>query len=426
MGPGQSGAGGSDGFPLSSQASLIYDYVNRRFYTRDAALNTGFTEGTFASNHTLTNNGNGSFVGSNGRIQQQAANLPRYDYNPVTLAANGLLVEEARTNLILRSNDFTNVVWGKNNSTITGDTTTSPDGTANADTITATATSLAYVSQDTAALTTGLNYTATACVKAGSKNFFAFAFFGHADVFFDLVNLTTNHSGANFVSADIKDIGNGWRKVTATWTKDAGATYRLFMAIASSLSSFSGLTIGDTLFYYGAELDQGSFSDSLIPTAASSVTRTIDANSHTLGSEYNAAAGTYIVTAIAPNNTTANATVLQIDDGTNNNRIRIYRDTSGHAICDVVVAGVSQASFDLGAWTALTSAKIGIGFSANSFKACMNGGAVSTDVSGSVPTVTTLRAGQNATSAEVLNSTIALIEGFPTLLSDANLRAALT
>jgi hypothetical protein len=63
--------------------------------------------------------------------------LPR-DYNPTTGAPLGVLVEEARTNLCLYSDDFTNAAWVKVNVT-PAKTATGPDGVANsASTLTAT------------------------------------------------------------------------------------------------------------------------------------------------------------------------------------------------------------------------------------------------------------------------------------------------
>jgi hypothetical protein len=63
---------------------------------------------------------------------------PRFDYDPVTLAPKGILSEEQRTNLLLRSEEFDSASWSKTSGvTVTPNTTVAPDGTTTADTITA-------------------------------------------------------------------------------------------------------------------------------------------------------------------------------------------------------------------------------------------------------------------------------------------------
>jgi hypothetical protein len=78
-------------------------------------------------------------VNSSGFIEGINANLPRFDYDPVTLAPKGLLIEEARTNILLYSNDFRDTAtagstrpWVYDNTTITTGAAVSPDGTQNA------------------------------------------------------------------------------------------------------------------------------------------------------------------------------------------------------------------------------------------------------------------------------------------------------
>ena len=65
-------------------------------------LSLDFTNGGVTDSRvTYSGGANGTRVNSAGLIV--AATTPRFDYNPVTLAPLGLLVEEARTNLLLNS-----------------------------------------------------------------------------------------------------------------------------------------------------------------------------------------------------------------------------------------------------------------------------------------------------------------------------------
>ena len=52
---------------------------------------------------TFTRTTTATVTGSNGVIQSSAINAPRFDYDPVTLASKGLLIEEQRINLLLNS-----------------------------------------------------------------------------------------------------------------------------------------------------------------------------------------------------------------------------------------------------------------------------------------------------------------------------------
>ena len=63
-----------------------------------------FTTATLDSRVTFTRTGNTATVtNSSGVIAAINANLPRFDFDPTTLVCKGLLIEEARTNLLLNS-----------------------------------------------------------------------------------------------------------------------------------------------------------------------------------------------------------------------------------------------------------------------------------------------------------------------------------
>jgi hypothetical protein len=71
-----------------------------------------FTTATLDPRVTFTRSGNiATVTNSSGVIVGINANLPRFDFDPVTLACRGLLIEESRTNVLLNSLiDGTNLV----------------------------------------------------------------------------------------------------------------------------------------------------------------------------------------------------------------------------------------------------------------------------------------------------------------------------
>jgi hypothetical protein len=74
-----------------------------------------------------------TYIGSNGLIQYANINIPRFDYDPIKLQCNGLLIENTRGNYF--SNGLTLSNWGKQNSNddvITYNAAIAPDGTKTA------------------------------------------------------------------------------------------------------------------------------------------------------------------------------------------------------------------------------------------------------------------------------------------------------
>lgn len=69
-----------------------------------ATLDLSFlTSGALDPRITFTRASTATYFNSAGVMQTAAANAPRWDYNPGTLALQGLLIEEARTNVLLNS-----------------------------------------------------------------------------------------------------------------------------------------------------------------------------------------------------------------------------------------------------------------------------------------------------------------------------------
>ena len=77
----------------------------------------------------------GTHYDATGTLVTAASGAARYEHNPTTFASKVLLVEEARTNLIVRSEEFDNASWVKSDASVTANTTVSPDGTTNSDTL---------------------------------------------------------------------------------------------------------------------------------------------------------------------------------------------------------------------------------------------------------------------------------------------------
>ena len=208
-------------------------------------------------------------------------NIPRLDYSNGTCPS--LLVEPQRTNLALRSQEFDNASWVKVNASVTANTTASPDGTSNADSLvenTATNLHLTYQFFTSTATT----YTYSCYIKPDTRTrayLRTDTSVGTTRTLFDLTGAGSVVTLAH-TSATITLVGNGWYRCTVTFTEGTGAGSRL-MAIEGAVgTSISYAGNGLTAFYlYGAQLEVGSYATSYIPTTSASVTRNADSVSKT-------------------------------------------------------------------------------------------------------------------------------------------------
>ena len=91
----------------------------------------------------------------------------------------------------------------------------------------------------------------------------------------------------------------------------------------------------------------------------------------------------------------------------------------------VTTSGTAQASIDAGTVAANTVYKFAGTYSANDFAACISGGTVGTDTSGTIPTVDRLRIGAGQ-AGNTLCGHVALLNYYPARLTDATLQSLTT
>jgi len=162
-------------------------------------------------------------------------------------------------NLLSYTENYSVGVWNKNNVSVTINDIIAPNGTLTGNKIVANSTSNDYIYQTLPTLTNGQIYTVSRYVKAGTQNFCTIGLHALADAYFDLVNLTYSFSGAGAVSASITDEGNGWRRISATYTW-TGSTYNVYFAFANSLSAQAPITVGAYQYTWGTQIEVGTLS----------------------------------------------------------------------------------------------------------------------------------------------------------------------
>jgi hypothetical protein len=224
---------------------------------------------------TFTRASGGSYVGADGLIKYAGVNEARFDHDPETGESLGLLIEEARTNLLLRSEEFN--LWAKTRSTIQPNVITAPDGTNTADKLVedTTPNNNHIVFRSSLGLSSNV-YTFSVYVKAAERNEIVLRIDTNVtqrNVRFNLVEGTIVNAGD--VSARIEYVGNGWYRCINTMNIAEEVTNAVLM-LADSRFPLSVVYTGDGtsgIYIWGAQLEEGAFPTSYIPTQASTRTR---------------------------------------------------------------------------------------------------------------------------------------------------------
>jgi len=302
----------------------------------------------------FTRNSSATRVNSQGLIEDITANLPRIDY---TGGVGHWLFEPQSTNLIPYSENFSQSNWIKQAAVILTPNQPSPDGGNNA-----------YKVQGTI----GSSY-----ILDGG--------FG----------ATTPQSRSIYMRADtngvvysLGDNQSNQINVTTEWQR-----FEL-QEVSNSFYALdfrgSGVTL-DSVYIYGAQLEQLSYATSYIPTNGSTVTRLQDA-AFGAGSTslINSTEGVLYaeIAALADDNIKKD---ISLSDGTTSNRIILrYSNQSNKIEYIVVGGGAIQAIMDISSFNILNYLKIAIKWKLNYFALWINGVEVRTDTVGVTFPVDTL------------------------------------
>jgi hypothetical protein len=324
---------------------------------------------------------------------------PRFDFNPSTLAARGLLIEEARTNVVLHSRDLANAAWTKTNCTAAL-TQTGIDGAANtASLLTATA----------------ANATCTQAITLASS----------ARAHSAYVRRVT---GTGTVEMTM-DGGTTWTAITLT------STFARFaiptQTIANPNVGFRIVTSGDAIEVDCVQNENGTFATSYIPTTTASVTRAADSAIMTgtnFSSWYNQSEGTFVYNAAqsATSGTESMAGFTYIDgSGVSATLHFINNSAASVQLTSYNTAGVLQADLKNNSPAIVqgVSRKTAYAYALDNFGVTTGGGAVNTDTSCSLPAPTIYSIGSLRGNQSFLNGHIKSITYYNMRLPNATLQS---
>lgn len=228
--------------------------------------------------------GTATYINSSGYVTTAAANAPRFDYDPVTLAPRGLLIEGQAINVCPRSQELTNGWLNANMITPTNPTIADPFGGTSATWKLVGASGSALHSWRHAVITlTAAAYTFSFWAKAAEYDRVVFSDPGSglgACTFVLTGNGTATVVGGA-TNPQITPYPGGWYRCSVTMTSSA-TTYAFGIAgypSGATLSNYGATYTGngtDGAYATGLQIELGSGASSYIPTGASQVTRSAD------------------------------------------------------------------------------------------------------------------------------------------------------
>ena len=318
-------------------------------------------------------------VNKDGLIETVGSDMPRIDYKDDSKGA--LLLEPQRTNLIEYSEDASQ--WLNVNEIITKDEIISPDGTLSADKFEFTGDG--SIRPNTSQLTFIDNYVFSVFIKKGNSRYVTLQarfFTTSSTIGFDLDNATAESGGV------IEDYGNDWFRLSLTnnVTGDADRTGVFYVYLPNELGSMTSVS-GNYAYVWGAQVEEGSYLTSYIPTQGSAVTRLADVCNNG-GNEqvFNDSEGVLIAEISALDSNVGTERYVYIGDGTNTNRLVIrYSPTENDIRMLVSSGGSTQVSLGTTNYNVEESHKIALKYKVNDFALWIDGVEVLTDTSGSTP-----------------------------------------
>ena len=431
-------AGVSNDLLSLTSYTLTTDFITPQYQigAQYTVWDNGLVQKNFADVVTFTRASTGTYFNSAGTLTTAAINEARFDYNPSTLAAEGLLIEESRTNSI-RNNTMVGAAAGTPGTAPTNwVVATNPDGLAREIVGTGIQNGINYLdirwsgTSGAGGTVTISNFDLNNVIAAANGQTWTTSFYV-ALVGGSLTNISTLTLGTRFNDNTGAQVTTGTTSVltltsslsrfaVSTTATDATTAFVNGALVANFVNSSA---VDFTLRIGLPQLEQGAFATSVIPTTTTALTRSADvASVNTLSPWLNQTEGTLFAEFTARLNVTQTPVTFSGAAGVGY-RIR----KSGTNQYYAALRDGAPKDIAITPSPALTEGqiiKVAIGVKVNDCALSGGGQAVATQTSFSpMPTITDVNLGFTATDGFALNGWFRRFTYYPRRLANADLQA---
>lgn len=401
--------------------SLSMDFVDDADgrYTLNGTTYNDLASFLAATGGSFTRASIGTYYDSSGTLQTASAGTPRFDWDPVTHAAKGILIEEARTNYVTNSTMQgatigvlpTNWNWDQITAGVT--LTITGVGTENG---------LPYLQIHISGTPTStqLPLLRMANVATVAGQTFAYSFYVRR-VSGDNIQVSSQFAARQspFESGVIGGFPSttSYMRISNTYTFLNAATVNSYLWLRFGLSN--GVPVDATFRIAAPQVELGNYASSFIPTSTAAVMRAADV----LALPYSVAAPLSFYAELEKVGAGNNDRVFTLDDGSTNNLIQIILGGTLTPLAQITTAGSNQASVTGSSVVLNQAVKLSLRAMANNTRITQNGISYALDNSVTMPVgLTTLRLGHRPVSAEFLMGYIKSLRVYNSALSDTQLQ----
>lgn len=300
----------------------------------------------------------------------------------------------AATNILLYSNDYTNAVWVKTDTTVTSTNNPDPFGTNTAALLTEGTLNTAGIAQ-VSTITAAANVPITCHLKRGNHDwmrFYASSGAATISVWFNMATGTFGSSsvagGASLLSTRVTSLINSWYKADIVVNFGGALTAISSGELSATADGSLGRVNNGTRYQFGSQLENNkSSASSYIATTTASVMRNGDQLTYPATNISNVA--TTIVAEVANfGGTGANTALVGINDGAATaNKIDLYLNVNNNVGVAINSSGVLQANvLDTGAAIGTSLIKVACVAKTNDVRLYKSGASVGTpDTSATMP-----------------------------------------